>query len=85
MKKKLFLAGAAMLLAAAAVTGYSASSKSNVSELLNANVEALARGESGGETCYNTITIQEGVRTLYCGTCSYVDGAPSWVSGTSKC
>lgn len=45
MKKKLLLAGAVALLAAAAVTGSTAYSKTNVSELLNANVEALARGE----------------------------------------
>lgn len=49
MKKKFLLAGAAVLLAAAAVTGYSAYSKSNVTDLLSANVEALARGESGGD------------------------------------
>lgn len=45
MKKKLLLAGAAMLLAAAAVTRYSVYNKTNVSELLNANVNALASGE----------------------------------------
>ena len=44
MKKKLLLAGA-MLLAAAAVTGFAAYDKSNVSDLLDANVEALARNE----------------------------------------
>ena len=38
MKKKLLFAGATLLLAAAAV-------KSNVSDLLDANVEALARNE----------------------------------------
>ena len=42
MKKKLLLAGAALLLAAAAVTGLAAYEKSNVSDLLNANVEALS-------------------------------------------
>ena len=54
MKKKLLLAGATMLVAAAVVTGYSAYSKSNVSDLLSANVEALTRGESGdkAEDCY---------------------------------
>ena len=42
-----------MLLAAAAVTGYSASSKTNVSDLLNANVEALAQNEGTKvSTCY---------------------------------
>ena len=47
MKKKLLLAGATLLLAAAAATGLAAYEKSNVSDLLNANVEAMAREESG--------------------------------------
>lgn len=51
MKKKLLLAGAVALMAAAAVTGYSAYSKSNVPDLLSANVEALAQGESGDVNC----------------------------------
>lgn len=46
MKKKLLLAGAALLLAAAAVTGFSAYEESNISDLLNANVEALADNET---------------------------------------
>ena len=65
MTKKLFLAGATLLLAAAAVTGFAAYDKSNVSDLLDANVEALARNEENincSTTCpYNdcgSITIQ---------------------------
>lgn len=50
MKKKLLLAGAVALMAAAAVTRFSAYNKTNVSDLLSANVEALARGE-GGDHC----------------------------------
>nr|WP_195458332.1 NVEALA domain-containing protein [Alistipes sp. D31t1_170403_E11] len=46
MKKKILLAGAVALMAAAAVTGFSVYNKTNVSDLLNANVEALASGES---------------------------------------
>ncbi len=46
MKKKLLLAGAMLLLAAAAVTGLAAYEKSNVSDLLDANVEALALNET---------------------------------------
>ena len=46
MKKKLLLAGATLLLAAAAVTGLAAYEKSNVYDLLNANVEALALNET---------------------------------------
>ena len=65
-KKKLLLAGAALLLAAAAVIGFSAYEGSNISDLLNAYVEALARGEeakcSGPKnndaicTCWNQIS-----------------------------
>lgn len=55
MKKKILLAGAVALMAAVAVTGYSAYSKSNVSDLLSANVEALARGE-GDQTMWATLT-----------------------------
>ena len=46
MKKKLLLAGAMLLLAVAAVTGFAAYEKSNVSDLLDANVEALALNET---------------------------------------
>lgn len=46
MKKKLLFAGATLLLAAAAVTGLAAYDKSNVSDLLDANVEALALNET---------------------------------------
>jgi uncharacterized Rmd1/YagE family protein len=57
-----------------------------LSDLALENVEALADGESGnGSICYNTITTQTGIQTLYCGTCTYVSGSLSWVSGTGKC
>ena len=46
MKKKLLLAGAMLLLAVASVTGFAAYEKSNVSDLLDANVEALALNET---------------------------------------
>ena len=45
MKKKLLLAGATLLLVAAAVTGFAAYERSNMSDLMDANVEALARNE----------------------------------------
>ena len=47
MKKKLLLAGATLLLVAAAVTGFAAYERANMSDLMDANVEALARNESG--------------------------------------
>ncbi len=64
MKKKLLLAGAALLLAAAAVTGFSAYEESNISDLLDANVEALARGE--GARCTGPKGRDEGGSEIYC-------------------
>ena len=45
MKKKLLLAGAMLLLAVAAVTGFAAYERANMSDLMDANVEALASNE----------------------------------------
>lgn len=45
MKKKLFLAGAITLLASVVTTGFSYYNQLNVSDLLNANIEALANEE----------------------------------------
>lgn len=64
MKKKILLAGAVALMAAAAVTGYSAYSKSNVSDLLSANVEALTRGESS--TLWQDMAYCQGAIRLVC-------------------
>ena len=65
MKKKLLLAGAALLLAAA-VTGYSAYEESNISDLLNANVEALARDEEAKCTGPKIMTpfVHAGIRLV---------------------
>lgn len=43
--KKLFIAGATLLLAAAAVTGFVAYDRSHANVLLDANVEALSQNE----------------------------------------
>lgn len=64
MKKKLLLAGAAMLLAAAAVTGFSAYNKTNVPDLLSANVEALAKDESS--TLWQDMAYCQGSIRLVC-------------------
>lgn len=45
MKKRFFIAGAAILLATVAVTGIAAYGKAGGSELLDANIEALTRYE----------------------------------------
>lgn len=53
--------------------------------VLMENVEALASTEAGEETCYNTITTEDAQQVFYCGTCSWIKGAPSWVSGQGTC
>ena len=74
MKKKLLLAGATLLLAAAAVTGLAAYDKSSMSELMNANVEALTRQETSknGRLMYRDILDTE---TEYCCDRDYPDKA----------
>ena len=74
MKKKLLLAGAMLLLAVAAVTGFAAYEKSNVSDLHDANVEALARQETSknGRLMYRDISDTE---TEYCCDRDYPDKA----------
>lgn len=72
------------MMAAAAVTGYSAYSKTDMSNLLTANVEALASGESG-KTCWKTITTKDGSQVLYCATCTWISGTYSWSSGKGDC
>ena len=53
IKEKLIFAGAVVLMVAAAVTGFAISDRSNTFDLLNANVEALANGETA--TTWNCI------------------------------
>ena len=65
MKKKLLFGGVAMLLAAAAVTGFAVYEQSNVSDLLNANVEALANNEDPDCT-YNIVKINENEHSIRC-------------------
>ena len=81
MKKKLLLAGATLLLAAAAVTGFASYEKSDVSDLLDANVEALATGEQQGLMKYvcEYLGCCGGEKKCFTGSVSY--GGAS-VSGT---
>ena len=85
MKKKLLLAGAMLLLAVAAVTGFAAYEKSNVSDLLDANVEALTRNETGKKECFNTITSDPAHQVRYCPTCDFVPGTDTWYAPADKC
>ena len=72
MKKKLLLAGATLLLAAAAVTGFAAYERSNVSDLHDADAEALADLERRRrmllyvrELAPHTVRRQYGIRGRY--------------------
>ena len=85
MKKKLLLAGATLLLAAAAVTGFAAYDKSSMSELMNANVEALTRNETGKNKCFNTITSNPSHQVRYCPICDFVPGTNVWLAPDDEC
>ena len=85
MKKKLLLAGATLLLAAAAVTGFAAYNKSSMAELMNANVEALTRDETGGKECFNTITSDPSHQVRYCPICDFISGTDTWYAPADKC
>lgn len=76
----------AAFIAVAGYAAYHSQHDMELSELAMENVEALASGEgTGSKTCYNTITTMEGSQVLYCQTCSWVPGTPSWISGKGKC
>lgn len=67
---------------------YTASNSGKSNLLLAENVLALSdcSGSSNYVTCYNTITEQESVMTLFCSDCNYYpDSAPRSTSGTSRC
>lgn len=77
MKNKMAIAVGTMILTAGMAAFIFASSERNVMEnLFDANVEALARSESGSKAmCYSQYSVNETMRCLECGTCKYVDGA----------
>ena len=83
LKKKLLLAGVAVLLAAAAVTGYSAYSRSNVPDLLSANVEALARGET--HTTWQCDGSSKTKCKAHCGACGTSVSGTGELTGTHSC
>ena len=74
-----------MLFAVAAVTGFSVYEQSNVSDLLNANVEALARNETGKNKCFNTITSNPSHQVRYCPICDFVPGTNVWLAPDDEC
>jgi len=92
MKKLVFAA----IIAFAVVIGghqfYKSSMVNNLSEIMKANVEALAgwdepdpnQPEDDG-TCWDTITGAQGLWVRYCHTCTIIAGKPSLFSGKGKC
>ena len=77
MKNKIVIAVGTFILTAGMAAFVFASSERNVMEnLFDANVEALARSESGSKAmCYSQYSVNDTMRCLECGTCNYVNGA----------
>ena len=72
----MILAVGAAIVAAAAVFGVrTAMSEIESDMIVNANVEALARGETHGKAvCYSQIIYLEGASCIRCITCDYAEG-----------
>lgn len=74
MKKTMFLAAGAVLVAAAvSASVYVNSGRSSMDDLFNTNVEALARNESGNyKICYYESVVRVGYTYYDCGTCEKI-------------
>lgn len=86
MKKKVIMAGAAVIMSAVAV-GFSANTNNNMTDLMSANLEALTRNESGGTwVCESSIKEKTDSHVFYCGTCDWVENSTAtWWSSTKSC
>ena len=73
MKKTIITISAAAVMAVAAVCVF-CTVKANENPFLNANVEALARTESGGKKCYNIMVNDPADTAIYCGTYQELPG-----------
>lgn len=82
IKEKLIFAGAVVLMVAAAVTGFAISDQSNTFDLLNANVEALANGETA--TTWNCIG-NTGDCYASCGICGTSVSGKGDLRGSHRC
>ena len=82
IKEKLIFAGAVVLMATAAVTGFAISDRSNTFDLLNANVEALANGETA--TTWNCIG-NTGDCYASCGICGTSVSGKGDLRGSHRC
>ena len=82
IKEKLIFAGAVVLMATAAVTRFAISDQSNTFDLLNANVEALANGETA--TTWNCIG-NTGDCYASCGICGTSVSGKGDLRGSHRC
>ena len=82
IKEKLIFAGVVVLMATAAVTGFAISDQSNTFDLLNANVEALANGETA--TTWNCIG-NTGDCYASCGICGTSVSGKGDLRGSHRC
>lgn len=72
MKKKVIMAGAAVIMSAVAV-GFSANTNNNMTDLMSANLEALTDTEHNGVRVYQTMAWCYGEMRLACTTKQYAD------------
>ncbi len=84
MKKAIIAASAAIILAAGAAASWTAFHGSE-DKFFNENLEALMDAESGTGTCFDSIQTAPGERVLYCGSCSWQPGTPSFWSKQGNC
>lgn len=83
MKQKVLLSiASAMIVCSLALVFTLRGSNKQDREFFEANVEALAAGESGGYSeCYNNYTFDLLDRVLRCGDCTYVWGKGNSIGG----
>ncbi len=87
MKKKLVLISSATIVVLAGVFGMkSVMSLTDVEALFVENVNALMAAEVTGKgVCYDTVTVAEGQKVLYCGDCKWTNGKPSSFASKGTC
>ena len=70
MKRKIFMACAALVVSAAAVVGVKAYNYYSMPELMRANLEALTQDEEADVVyCYDEIVNVDGMYVVYCPIC----------------
>ena len=86
MKTKVFFCAILTIVSVGVLCGSLLLSSKTQDAFLKANVEALAELESGQSyVCYKKIKDAESSKVIYCGTCTYIKGTYTWLSGTDNC